>query len=292
MDVILQKNAVDTQAVVIMFGWYNSAPKHVKKYAELYSNQPQNKCAVVYGSLMTSAFITRNHTLLYSFVMEAVRKAVEIIKHVESENSRTGGAAAEKKVPVILHYFSNGGAFAVEKFGIMMKDAIAGNLAERQDAEDLKTINSRLKTKGFEVLDSAPGYLKNLLRLAFATINTSIPFLPLKLVVMFLVSISAILMILAKFLVPGREALKTIFWNNMLESDVCQRQAFIYSSVDKLANGDKIDEFVEARKKKGIDVTVLKFDDSEHCMHMKAHPTEYKEKIVDHVLETVCNCQP
>jgi hypothetical protein len=56
--------------------------------------------------------ITRNDAKLAAMVMDSVRKAVEIIRNVESAATDGG-----KDIPVVLHYFSNGGAFIVENLG-------------------------------------------------------------------------------------------------------------------------------------------------------------------------------
>ncbi len=38
-----------------------------------------------------------------------------------------------------------------------------------------------------------------------------------------------------------------------------------------------------------VDVRVMKFEDSEHVLHMKMYTIkEYKENVVDHALDTVC----
>ena len=50
----------------------------------------------------------------------------------------------------------------------------------------------------------------------------------------------------------------------------------MYSTADVLTDSKNREEFIEARQKQGIDVTVLKFDDSNHVLHMKKHPKEYK----------------
>ena len=156
----------------------------------------------------------------------------------------------------------------------MIKDAISGQIKDHhQDAEDLKAISKRLKTKGFEVLDSAPAYLYE--STAYRVVDSSVPTLPLKLILKCLVYITILITKTASY-VRKRERADNIFWKNMLESDLCQRQAFIYSTIDVMTDSEKLDEFIEARKKQGIDVTVLKFDDSNHVLHMKKHPKEYK----------------
>lgn len=279
MNVLLQENDIDTKAVVIMFGWFGAVSKHLKKYADLYVTHSQHKCAAVYGTASNAAIITRNDSKLTSIVIDAVRKAVEIIKAAESATN------TKEEIPVILHYFSNGGAFVVEKFWLMMKKA---TISPRNTEEDeyLQFINTRLKTRGFEVLDSAPAYVYD--DTARRVIDSSVRSLFLRNSLKILISITIVLMKTSAFILKKENAAQ-VFWRNMLESNLCRRQAFVYSSIDKLTDAKKLSDFVEARRKHGIEIIVVKFDDSDHVLHMKKHPKEYKEQIVDRVLNEVVN---
>ena len=64
---------------------------------------------------------------------------------------------------------------------------------------------------------------------------------------------------------------------------MCQRQVVVYSTIDKLTGPKKVEEFTDERNGRGIDVTVVKFDDTDHVLHKKDNPTEYQEGV-DYVL--------
>ena len=72
----------------------------------------------------------------------------------------------------------------------------------------------------------------------------------------------------------------------MIENDLCLRQAFIYSTKDHITDSEMIDRLIEKRKERGIDVMCLKFDDSDHVLHLRKHPKEYSQ-LLDHVLKTI-----
>lgn len=288
MDVLSQENAVDVKAVVIMFGWVGGEMKHLKKYADLYFNHPRHKCNVVYGIASIATVFTRNESNLAMIAMDAVQKAVKTIQSAESAINCDNNNDTKKEIPVILHYFSNGGAFVVEKLWLMMKKATSPGeitMENQKNTEDLNFISKRLRMRGFEVLDSAPAYISD--DLVQKVINASFQNLPLSARKIFGCLVSGLFKLAAYIRKSGNDA--EVFWTNMIESNLCQRQVFVYSSVDKITHVKKLEEFIEARRKHGIDITVLKFDDSDHVLHMKTHPEEYKEKILDYCLDAVAN---
>ena len=124
--------------------------------------------AIVYGTAGTHRILTRR---LDTIVLDSVRKAGEIVRMAESarETSLNNG---EVMIPIVLHYFSNGGAFMAETLDRMIKDATSGHMQDKKDSEDLTFLSKRLKTKGYEVLDSAPAYLHD--NLAYNVMDASV----------------------------------------------------------------------------------------------------------------------
>jgi len=292
MKVITQPVSTDTKAVVIMFGWVGSLDKHLKKYADLYINHSQQRCAVVYGTSTTATSITRSSKKLTAMVLDSVRKAASIIRTVEQEivniNDVKDIKYVQKNIPVVIHYFSNGGAFVAEKMNEMMRDIVTRRMDKKispNDVDDFKIINERLKTKGFEILDSCPAYMKY--NLYMEVIDRSVQLLPLRAILKTLIFFShAYKRIMS--CVCNRDKVEVLFWKNMLENDLCQRQVYVYSANDSVTDPKMVEEMINARRKRGFDVTALKFEDSEHVLHFKIYPDEYKEKIVDYVLKTIC----
>ena len=264
----------EIQAIILLYGWIGATPKQLQKYAKIYSNHKEYKCVTICDIASTPTLIIRNGRNLTSLVINSVRKVVGIIRQIENERRGV-------EVPVILHYFSNGGAFVVEHLDQMVKEAkkmtCDDNLDDtttttmkpckqtttisEHDANDLITVSERLQ-KGFEVLDSTPSYLdiENTDRL-YKVLDVAIPPLPLRVIGKGLLFLTINFMKLWSHIVQ-RERVDQLFWNHMIESDLCPRQAFVYSTKDELTDSNKVDEFINLRKKRGIEVTVVKFEDS------------------------------
>jgi hypothetical protein len=257
----------------------------------LYTNNEHYKCATIYGTASTPSLMTRYRPTLRAVVMESVRKAAATIREVEASSDKSTRdtmtpTRTKKEIPILLHYFSNGGTFLAVSLNELIKDAVSGRIKE-QDGEDLMLLNERLKRRGHEIVDSAPAYIYE--ATSYRVVDESVPNLPLKIMIKSLIFLSLQRDKLLSYFRGKDDGIYKVFWNDVLESDLCPRQAFVYSTIDHLTDSKKVDEYIEERKKRGIDVTaVLKFEDSGHVMHMRKHPKEYKEKLVDCVLERTC----
>ena len=296
----------ETEGVVIMYGWLGSKPSQVEKYAKLYQDRG---CTVVYDIAPFKDAVLRNEESLSAVATRTAIKAAEIIKEIETEKTKMSAtksqgrlqegdgrsSSEENKVPVLLHYFSNGGAFVAERLACLIDEAkLQDSVVEEntttsisnEEEEDitkssLMMISDRLYERGYEVADSAPADIhKNLQR---NVIESAIPNQLLQ------VSINAIAQIRQSFLnafMISQEQVRAIFWNNMTQSDLCVRQAFIYSANDRIADPNMIDQLVEARRNRGIDVISARFEESEHVSHFRQYPEEYSE-LIDRVTKTV-----
>ena len=124
----------------------------------------------------------------------------------------------------------------------------------------------------FEVLDSSPAYLYE--SSFFRVIDKAVPsLLPLRIIFKGCISLTVVYKIIMAF-VTQQKRVDLFFWQNVIESKLCQRQAFMYSTADVFTDSKKLDEFIEARQKRGIHVIVQKFDDSGHVLHLKEHTEE------------------
>eukprot|EP00565_Helicotheca_tamesis_P008245 CAMPEP_0185735590 /NCGR_PEP_ID=MMETSP1171-20130828/25696_1 /TAXON_ID=374046 /ORGANISM="Helicotheca tamensis, Strain CCMP826" /LENGTH=221 /DNA_ID=CAMNT_0028405953 /DNA_START=168 /DNA_END=833 /DNA_ORIENTATION=+ len=220
--------------------------------------------------------MSRDKRRLTAIVTESVQKAADIVRGLESSNGLN--------VPVILHYFSNGGAFVVERFGQMMKEIKDGtSTLNSSTIRDLEAISDRVHEKGFEILDSAPAYPHA--TTLYDVIETASPNKALGII--FKALFSVFYLINAIMIACGRgDNVEKVFWGNMIESDLCSRQVYIYSTIDKLTDYVKLEELIEARKKRGVEVIVQKFNDSDHVLHMRKHPNIYEE-VLDQVLKRI-----
>lgn len=259
------------KAIVIMYGWLGSQMKHIEKYARLYV---QRNCTVVYGNAHSTAIMFRSESELTKVVLESVMEAAKILRKLESQET-----------PVIMHYFSNGGAFLAERFEQMvvnMNDEASSNLSDSSYA-DLMYVATRLKETGFEIADSAPAYLHT--SSGLKAIDTSVSNVFIRTIFRSIFGLSVF--VKDTVLKPcNEETTRETFWKNVINSTLCNKQAFIYSATDVLTDHEKIDELIEERKSRGILVTAKKLDESEHVLHLRSHPEIYNE-LIDEVIESV-----
>lgn len=269
------------KAVVMMFGWLGAQQKHVKKYADIYVKNLSY--TVVYGTAPVTGAITRNKNKLVDAVSEAVQTTASIIKEME----KLGTSGDDNvTVPVIVHHFSNGGCYMAEQLSILIKEAQNGTLIDVHEdfVGDLKIIGHRLQQKGScELADSAPVYMH--ISSAMRGIEAAVSSTPIRIVVKSVFWASIIFNRLISLI--KREDIEPVeFWKNMINSKLCPRQAFIYSSADHVTDVVKLEELIEERKKI-VDVSVLKFDDSGHVQHYRKYPKEYIEFVVQQVQKSL-----
>jgi hypothetical protein len=288
-----------TKAVVIMYGWLGAQPKHLQKYADMYVTQMS--CTVIHGTASVTGVMLRDKNEMAAAVTESVQKAALVIREIEkagedqeSADRVSDNTTSSVRVPVIVHYFSNGGAYVAEQLENMIQKAKSGgSLAESDTSsnsansdnliiDDLKLVANRLQQTGCEIADSAPVYMH--VGSAMNAITTAVPSLPRQLFVKTLFVSSVFLKRCASY-IAREETEPVIFWNNMIKSELCPRQAFIYSSADELTDAAKLDDLIIMRKERGVKVTVLKFDDSNHVLHYRRHPKQY----IDFVMQQIMN---
>ena len=266
-----------TKGVVIMYGWLASSPSHIELYAKLYQRRG---CTVVYDIASFSDAVLRNESKLSALASKSVLKAAHIIREVETAKGETMTQSNKfaSNVPGILHYFSNGGAFVAERLRFLINDAKSSSAhLTKKERESLILVSDRLYEKGFEVADSAPADLNESAH--YRAIESAVPNKFLQRIVKALTFISQ--SVVSKFIITHEE-LRSKFWSNMIENDLCMNQAFIYSTKDRITDAKMIDKLIEERKIRGINVISARFHDSDHVMHYKCHPKEYS-KVLDEV---------
>lgn len=310
-----------------MYGWLGSAPKHLNKYASLYTNR---NCAVLYGTAPTLPLSFRMKTTLDAFVVNSVKKASMIIRDVEADNGNGVTLQVSKnkevgvRVPIIMHYMSNGGAFPAERLRFLVhraKTQLAtqhsntddnnhqeinnSNNNEEEELEgliilpqstvdDLVLVSERLR---YEVFDSAPAYLHK--DGIYHAINEAVPNFFFRTMIKTVISVGHWFMEFTdrnhwrkergETNRPNRsEVIQKEFWTNMVESDLCQHQAYIYSTGDTLTDSEKLEDLIRERRHRGVHVIQAKFDDSDHVSHLRSYPQEYNA-LLDRVMDKVTN---
>eukprot|EP00797_Seminavis_robusta_P031654 Sro692_g188050.1 transmembrane protein 53 (254) ;mRNA; r:22360-23121 len=249
-------------------GWWGAELRHVEKYAELYRKRD---CATV--SVVADTLEVMMH-LGYPSLDGCVRDAVSEVAKILRDNEKDG-----KKIPVILHSFSNAGSFLVERMECLIQ--LAREDLKMRGSEDLCLVGARLDG---QIFDSCPAYPD--IKLGFTSTNGVVfgQSLIIKIIVGILFFLAGAVSVVFNWIL-GLPDVRWTFWNNMREGRVCLRQAYIYSTADSITNVYRLEELIENRKKFS-NVTVQKFDDSKHVTHMMKHPQTYEKLVDDFVRDT------
>jgi hypothetical protein len=241
------------KAIVLLFGWLGAQLRHVNKYAQIYT---QKGCSVVTGVADSVSTMRNDTNTLNEFALEAATEAAKLMR--SSGNTDT---------PVIVHVFSNGGAFVLERLECLMQSAIPGS--------DVAIVGNGIRLGG-QVFDSAPGYLH--LRAGLKAVGTAAPNFLIRWIIQLYFLLYIVCGVLLS-LVLGRSTRPIQFWNHMKDSTVARRQVYIYSTADELTDPVTLRELIEYRCKKGIEVQSLEFTETHHVEHFRSHPKEYVEAI-------------
>lgn len=72
-------------------------------------------------------------------------------------------------------------------------------------------------------------------------------------------------------------------WNALVEEPNICPQLFIFSKADNVCTWDTIQEFADCRKKKGVNVETVLFEDSLHVKHL----VKYRDEYISHVYKFI-----
>ena len=207
----------------------------------------------------------------YPSLDNCVCDAVSVVAKILRDNEKDG-----KKIPVILHAFSNAGSFLVERLEVLVQRASVD--LKLRCSEDIVLVGERLDG---QIFDSSPAYPD--IKLGFTSTNGVVfgESIFVKIIVGILFLSAGAISVICNFIL-GLPDVRWTFWNNMREGRLCLRQAYIYSTADTITNVEKLEELIENRSSFS-NVTVQRFDDSNHVMHLLKHPLAY-EQLVDKFL--------
>jgi len=260
------------RAVVLILGWWGSEMRHLSKYADLYHGMD---CITVQVIASSRAIFTHDNKSLDDCAMMAASHVAKLLLAYADHCSH---------LPVIIHCFSNGGSFVLERLETLMEQARVAHksgddrLSSRRQ-KDLLLFAERLVG---EIFDSAPGYpsAETAIRAISGVFRNNF----IRMLMLTLFGIYYVMSRLFHNILLRGPDLGDQFWNHMRESRICLQQAYIYSKADTVIDKEHLDELIEHRKTIGCDVTVLCFTDSIHVQHMRKHPAAYK-KLIDDCLE-------
>ena len=249
---------------VILFGWMGAQRRHVSKYADMYAAAPGE-------NFRTTIAIADPADIMLIRRDQLVEYGVGILEQVEADSQDDG--------PIVVHCFSNGGVF-VWNFLLRLAhglDPPPASISEEQVAL-IKRVCERVDA---EIFDSAPCYL--LLRSGVSAIDVGLAgngFARISLKIAFL--LGAGLQALVDKL-RGRPAEPERYWERVTASPCSARQLYIYSDADPICDVPALEALIEARAARGIQVSTLHFETSNHVAHFRVHPDEYREACLRHV---------
>ncbi|XP_050302237.1 transmembrane protein 53 isoform X2 [Anthonomus grandis grandis] len=238
--------------VVILFGWAGSKDKYLSKYSQVY--EEKGLITLRYTAPVKWLFVKRDHISIIG------QKLVKLLFELNFDNH-----------PIFVHCFSNGGAFLYQNFST----AINYN-------------DKPLELKGV-IFDSAPG--KRRLGTLFKAIsaimegNVLYNFTTSLFMTMFL-SLVWFVEVISNTLFASENVLSNNPFANLLNEKNRCPQLFIYSKNDDLIPHTDVEEFASHRKKRGVDVTTVCYDNSLHVKHLP----ENRESYVTSVFQFINKC--
>lgn len=263
------------RAVVILLGWWGAQMKHVQKYATLYR---ERNCATVTAIVESKAILTLDIYSLEAFAQKLASQTATVVREMEQAHGDEG-----KKIPVMIHSFSNGGAYPLWRLEVLIERAMMEkNVTDIKQTQDLLLIGDRLRG---EIFDSAPCFPDNASAIKAMKHSISNPILRNIFRVTLLIHV--FLVHVYRILFSNKSDPRIDFWKHVTESRLCLNQAYVYSAMDDITNVKMLDELVSTRQgHEYAHILVKKFDDSEHVQHYRKYQSEYCE-LMDTFLDRI-----
>lgn len=241
--------------VSLVLGWAGSKDNHVIKYSNIYNQLGYH--VIRFAPSFTWTFLKTSSHRDY---------ADELVYKIKNEYSL-------KDNPLIVHTFSNAGAFL---FSHMYEKA----------SEDEKYSFLKQNVKA-HIFDSGPGFELNsenyseFINTVYKLSNSALKYKPIG----FTISTALMLFMFFRHMlfIKGRN-----YFNKRIEilkeSNSKVPILIFYSTIDRLVWYGAVEEFIEKKKEKGVDVKVIRFEDTEHCMHFIKHKELYLNELKEHLI--------
>jgi hypothetical protein len=235
-------NYTPTHPLILLFAWNAAAAKHIAKYTLSYQRLfPSSRIVLI--RCYTSDMFTRS--ALYPSILAP---ALEIThQHLEA-----GGE-------VLVHSFSNGGGNQVNEFTKAWKSKYGTMLPMR-----------------CQIMDSSP--TKGPWMKSHAAISAG---LPRTWFWRWFGALLVHLLLLGSFLanvVRRKENKMVVLCREMNDETIFDKsvpRVYLYSRVDKMVGCEEVEEHAAIAKRKGWDVTMVKFETSAHCGHVREDEGKY-----------------
>jgi len=245
------------EAIAIVLGHLGITPQGLRRLSRLYLDRG---CAVIAARSPPLDFLLAHHGRLEPVTRAILRESESLRRQCESLSHINDGREKEK-IPIVIHMWSNGGAFLWEE---LMKDPTFD-----------QTIKPHLQ---YVAYDSCPCYLHMPWRLG-PFWRDAFPFPGWPIFARKLYLAAASLSLSAWCLFSFSLSRSQVFWSQMTDPP-CQNLVYFYSTNDKVTDAARIDQLIhEQREMKRINVVAKRYDDSAHCRIDYDHAEEYARTI-------------
>lgn len=237
------------EPVVVLLGWYACQDRHLSKYSKIYEGI----------GCITIRFIPRPDLILYQpeNMRSIASKLLEVVTDFNLEEH-----------PIIIHMFSNGGCYMYRHICELMS----------------KTSGKTLQIRGC-IFDSGPAVNTplNVFRAIATTTRGNLIYRWIRgLVLMFVIIFAAVMEFLLSFVWSERRRIAShAMWTCLSKDPQRCPQLFLYSRADKICNYKSIKSFAEERRKCGVPVVEVCWEDSPHVKHFMIHRLEYIDRVVN-----------
>ncbi|XP_002741414.1 transmembrane protein 53-like [Saccoglossus kowalevskii] len=252
------------EPVVILLGWTGCQNKHLAKYSAIYQ---QRRLTTIRYTLPIENEFLRQHK-----VKEIAVKLLELLVDLGLENNI-----------IFFHVFSNAGVFLYHSITEVLNSPI-----ELHDSSHTDQTFNRLVAGmqvGGVVFDSSPTTATSLtagkLIASGAPYNTFIRYtfaFFYAIGMWFLVLLAFCIPVLARCIAPY-----STFYTSLQNERGRYPQLFLYSKADSIVDFKDIERFAELRKKMGVPVRKVCWEDSAHCCHLVSHREEYINQCVQFI---------
>ncbi|CAL1291013.1 unnamed protein product [Larinioides sclopetarius] len=257
---VIAEPVVSKEPVIILFGWAGCVDRYLAKYSEIYQKKG---CTTI--RYITSPNVVSPRCIDEKKIHNLAGNVINLLLDMKFD-----------KHPIFFHVFSNGGATVYRYVSELMR----------------KKHPNDFQIKGC-IFDSCPAKVR-----ASGFVRATLAMTDGSLVKRYMIAFVALVraMILGVY-----SALLSFFtgkinyyllWNALLEEPNICPQLFLFSKTDNVCCWDTIQEFADYRKKKGVDVKVVLFEESEHVKHLVKYRDEYLNHVYSFIDENVGSDSP
>ncbi|KAF5327446.1 hypothetical protein D9619_004998 [Psilocybe cf. subviscida] len=267
-------NSTPPPAIILIFAWMGAKLSHIRKYSDLYDEIYPEATKIIVQS--TASFFWSTEHAKRANVMPIV-DALEVMGCLPGGAKPLKMIADAKLEPVVpyptprvlVHAFSNGGSWQLA--------TLSNILHERATTAGYPDVPS---SPSAIVLDSCPG--NGGVEKTVKAFTTSVRGLFLKRFVTLFIRTVYFLYAIRRRLFRERgdsiidDMKATLHRPKILPwlSKTTPR-LYIYSKGDDIIPHEEVERHAEQARKEGLDVKMLRFDDSPHVAHARMHPQQY-----------------